>query len=287
MAREMPQVDGVTHREVLAGNVRIHVAEAGEGPPLLLLHGWPQHWWLWREVIPRLAPQHRLIMPDTRGFGWSDAPRRGYEKEQIADDVLAVLDALEVERVGLVGHDWGGWVGFLLCLRAPERFSRYLALNMAHPWIKPAKALPHVWRFAYQWILSTPGLGFWLVHRTRSIERSLARSGLSEHDARVFASQFREPERARASVQLYRTFVLREQTRVRGRYRKKRLPVPTLQLHGADDPVLRPSMLPGFEEHADDMRLEIVPDCGHFIVDERPELVAERAREFFAAPIST
>jgi len=58
--------------------------------------------------------------------------------------------------------------------------------------------------------------------------------------------------------------------------------VPTLQLHGADDPVLRPSMLPGFEEHADDMRLELVADCGHFIVDERPELVAERAREFFA-----
>ena len=76
MAREMPEIPGVTHRDVKVNGLRIHVAEAGEGPPLLLLHGWPQHWWIWREVIPRLAPHHRLIMPDTRGFGWSEAPRR-------------------------------------------------------------------------------------------------------------------------------------------------------------------------------------------------------------------
>ncbi len=282
MGREMPQVAGVTHREILAGNVRIHVAEAGAGPPLLLLHGWPQHWWLWREVIPRLAEHHRLIMPDLRGFGWSDAPPRGYEKELLVDDALAVLDALGVEEAGLIAHDWGAWAGFLLCLRAPERVSRYLALNIAHPWIKPSKALPHLWRFTYQWIISAPWLGYWLIHRTSIVARSLRNGGLSDEDAEVFAAQFREPERARAAVLLYRTFVLHEQPRVRRRYGKQRLTVPTLQLHGADDPVLRPSMLAGFEDHADDMRLELVQDCAHFIVDQRPELVAERARVFFA-----
>ena len=69
------------------------------------------------------------------GFGWSDAPRDGYEKENMADDVLAVLDELGIEKVKLVGHDWGGWIGFLLGIRAPERFDRYLALNILHPWI--------------------------------------------------------------------------------------------------------------------------------------------------------
>ena len=113
------------HRWVhIAGGLRVHVAEAGEGPPLLLLHGWPQHWWMWKGVIPALAESHRVICPDLRGHGWTDAPPWGYEKEGLASDALALLDALEIERVGMLGHDWGGLVGFLLSLRAPERIER-------------------------------------------------------------------------------------------------------------------------------------------------------------------
>jgi pimeloyl-ACP methyl ester carboxylesterase len=248
-----------------------------------MLHGWPQHWWLWRGLIPRLAEDHRLIMPDTRGFGWSEVPDGGYDKEQFVSDALGVADALGVERFGLVGHDWGGWAGFLMCLRAPERVTGYLALNIAHPWVKPWRALPHLWRFTYQWVISTPWLGYWLIHRRRVTKKALTDAHLSEPDAEVFASQFDEPDRARASVKLYRTFVLREQPRLRGRYGKLRLTVPVLQLHGVKDPVVRKSLLPGYEDHADDMRIEFVEDCGHFIVDERPDLVAERALEFFAA----
>src|SRR5204863_7343073 len=115
------------------GGLSVHVAEAGSGPPLVLLHGWPQNWYCWRRVVPLLAPKFRLIMPDLRGHGWSDAPRRGYEKEQLADDLVGLLDALQLDEVGMVGHDWGGWVGFLACLRAPERFGGLLALGIPHP----------------------------------------------------------------------------------------------------------------------------------------------------------
>src|SRR5918999_5304513 len=126
----MPQLEGVEHRFIDVDGLRMHVAEAGEGEPVLMLHGWPQHWWEWRAVIPRLADRYRLICPDLRGHGWTDAPREGYEKERLATDVLGLLDALELERVRLVGHDWGGWVGFLLCFRAPQRIDRFLALNI-------------------------------------------------------------------------------------------------------------------------------------------------------------
>ncbi|MFI5121970.1 MAG: alpha/beta fold hydrolase, partial [Vicinamibacteria bacterium] len=133
---ELPHVDGVTHRFVGANGIVFHVALAGSAndDPVLLLHGWPQHWYEWRHLIPQLADRHRVLALDLRGFGWSDAPRRGYLKEQMATDVLAVLDALGLDRVKLVGHDWGGWIGFLLCLRAPERVDRYLALGITHPW---------------------------------------------------------------------------------------------------------------------------------------------------------
>jgi pimeloyl-ACP methyl ester carboxylesterase len=103
---DLPAVEGVTHRWVQARGLTFHVAEAGGGEdPVLLLHGWPQSWYEWRSLMPALADRHRVVAMDLRGFGWSDAPRRGYEKENLADDVLAVLDELGIERVG---HDWGG-----------------------------------------------------------------------------------------------------------------------------------------------------------------------------------
>jgi pimeloyl-ACP methyl ester carboxylesterase len=86
----LPHVDGVTHRWLEARSIRFHVAEAGSGDdPVLLLHGWPQHWYEWRYLMPALADRHRVLAPDLRGFGWSDAPRDGYLREEMARDVLA------------------------------------------------------------------------------------------------------------------------------------------------------------------------------------------------------
>lgn len=106
---ELVPVAGVHQRHVSVNGVRLHVAEAGHGPPLILLHGWPQHWWCWRHVIPRLAAERRVLAPDLRGWGWSDAPDDGYAKATFAADILALMDAEHLDRVDLVGHDWGGF----------------------------------------------------------------------------------------------------------------------------------------------------------------------------------
>lgn len=272
--------------------LRLHVAVAGpeHGRPVMLVHGWPQHWYEWRHLLPALADRHRVLALDLRGFGWSDAPRDGYEKENMADDVLAVLDALGVERVKLVGHDWGGWIGFLLGLRAPQRVERFLALNIVHPWQSGAlSALPHAWRFGYQLAIMAPLLGYRLHRGGRFVPRVLhagshVRDAWDEATVRAFADNLAEPARARAAVRLYRVFQLRELWPVlRGRYADRRLTVPTRLLFGIDDAVLRPALLAGYQDHADEMAVELVGGCGHFIADERPELVAEQAREFFAA----
>lgn len=287
---EPPHVDGVGHRWVRARGLDFHVAEAGGGEDVVLcLHGWPQHWYEWRHLLPALADRHRVLAMDLRGFGWSDAPRGGYEKENLADDVLAVLDALGVDRVKLVGHDWGGWIGFLLCLKAPQRFQRYLALNILTPWLSsPRLLLPHAWRFTYQLVNMAPFAGYMLHRRGRLIPRVLVAAS-TQKDAweqsaiDSFASNLAEPARARAAVQMYRVFQLREVLPIiRGRYARQRLTVPTRMLFGTGDIVLRPELLGDYERHADDMEVEFVPDSGHFIADEKPELVAERARDFFA-----
>jgi pimeloyl-ACP methyl ester carboxylesterase len=285
-----PHVDGVSHRWVEARGLRFHVAEAGAGDDVVLcLHGWPQHWYEWRHLLPALSDRHRVIAIDLRGFGWSDAPPGGYEKENLAADVLAVLDALGIRRVKLVGHDWGGWIGFLLCLRAPERIERYLALNILHPWLSGVRAaLPYAWRFTYQLAIMAPLVGYELHRRGRFVPRVLV-SGSTRKEAwdaptlTVFAGNLAEPARARAAVQMYRVFQLRELLPIlRGRYQGARLEVPTRLLFGIEDVVLRPELLEGYERHADEMEVELVSDCGHFIADERPELVAGHARDFFA-----
>ena len=284
-------VAGVTHRYVNVGRLRVHVAEAGEGEPVVLLHGWPQHWYVWRHVIPRLAPHFRLICPDMRGFGWTDAPRAGYEKEQLASDLLGLLDALGLDQVRLVGHDWGGFTAFLVALRAPRRVRQLIVLNMIHPWPKQVPTLLNSYRFLYQFVMAS-GLGA-LILRFRpelfstAIRQALYdRTAMTDEEINAFTDRLTEPARANATVQLYRTFLLHEAAGLAtGRYDAERLGVPTLLLFGVHDLVLRPEMLAGYEEHADDMRVELVPDAGHLVVDERPELVSERVLEFFGAGV--
>lgn len=284
-----PQVDGVTHRYVDVPGVRLHVAEAGDGPPVLLLHGWPQHWWIWRKVIPALAETHRLICPDLRGFGWSEAPAGRYEISELAADMVALLDALELDRVDLIGHDWGGYTGFLLCLNAPERIRNYLALGIVHPWFEPPKPSPAALRrTAYQFVMATPLLGESVLRFVPGFVKLALRRGAhpsmrwSEEEMDCYAESFRARDRALASSHVYRSFLTRELPRLKkGHYRSQRSSVPTRILTGEADPVIRADILAGFEPYADEMSVEEVAGCGHFIAEEKPELVVERARELF------
>jgi pimeloyl-ACP methyl ester carboxylesterase len=284
-----PEIDGVTHRYVDVPGVRLHVAEAGEGAPILLLHGWPQHWWIWRKVIPALAEGHRLICPDLRGFGWSEAPAGPYEISELADDIVALLDHLGLDQVDLIGHDWGGYTGFLLCLREPRRIRRYLALGIVHPWFEPPKVSPQsLQRSAYQFLLATPLLGEGVLRFAPDFVKLVLRRGAhpsmrwSKEELDCYAQSFRPRDHALASSHVYRSFLTRELPRLKkGQHRSRRSPVPTRILTGEADPVIRADILAGFEPYADEMSVEEVERCGHFIAEERPELVIERARELF------
>ena len=282
----LPELEGVSHRHVEVAGIRLHVAEAGAGDPVLLVHGWPQHWWCWRHVIPPLAAERRVICLDLRGFGWSDAPPGRYDKATFAADIVGALDALGIERVDLVAHDWGAWAGFLACLGHPDRFRSYLALNMYPPWPerRPSLgALLGLWRLWYQVALATPGLGQALVRRTDFPRRVITTGAVhpgawTEADLESFAAVLREPARARASVRLYRTFLLRELAPyAAGTHRGRRLRVPTLLLHGTRDLAVDHRRLGDWEAWADHMSVELRDDSGHFIAEELPGVVAERA----------
>ena len=284
--RQLPELEGVSHSYHRVRGFRMHVAEAGEGEPLVMLHGWPQHWWCWHKLIPSLAERYRVICPDLRGYGWSDAPSWGYEKESFASDVAALLDRLELSNVRLVGHDWGGMAGFLLCIKRPDLVRQYLALNTPHPWGRPdPRNLRHIWRFWYGTLMAMPVIGSRFARALPALQRRLGRTppGWSDENAQRYLSQFEEPARAHASTLTYRTFLTRElPENARGRWNGEHVHAPTLFLYGTADPVIRPSLLRGFDEHTDDGRLESIERVGHFIAEERPDIVLDRALPFFA-----
>jgi pimeloyl-ACP methyl ester carboxylesterase len=287
MDRPLPELPGVEHRFVDAGGLRVHVAEAGRGDPIVLLHGWPQHWYAWRRLIPTLAEERRVICPDLRGLGWTEAPRDGYEKEQLASDLLATLDALELDRVVLVGHDWGGFAGFLACLRAPERFERFLAMSIITPWFRPKPSPSTIAKAAYQFIIISPLFGRVVVQRVPSFIRTVLRRGAgpdhrwADEELATFGDQFRERERATATVGIYRAFQLRElRPMAKGRYADERLRVPTLLLYGEHDPVIAADSLGAWQDKADDMRVEEIPGAGHFPAEETPDEVLTRLSAF-------
>jgi pimeloyl-ACP methyl ester carboxylesterase len=279
-----PEVPGVRHRFVDAGGLRMHLAEAGQGDPIVMVHGWPQHWYLWRDVIPQLAPHARVLCPDLRGFGWSDAPSTGYDPETMALDLLALLDARGLERVRFMGHDWGGWIGFVICLRQPDRISRFVALNIVPPWpSRDPRNVLDLWRIAYQLPLALPQLGRRVV-ASGAVRLALRRASdaFGPEEIDWFARRLRG-ERARATELLYRTFLLREALPVAvGRYARLPLEVPTLLVFGERDMAIPTRVVRSHAARSDALELELVPDAGHFIVDEKPDLVADRALRFFA-----
>jgi pimeloyl-ACP methyl ester carboxylesterase len=270
----IPDVAGVEHEFVDAGGLRTHVAIAGEGPPVLLIHGWPQHWYLWRDVIPLVAPHARVIAPDLRGFGWSDLPRTGYEMDGLKRDMLALLDELGLQEVTIAGHDWGGFVGFLLALDHPDRVKSFLALNVLPPWpARDRRVLRDSWRFLYMPVLACPGLGRRAGRAAAA--RGLRDSGLDPAEVEAFVSRFRG-ERGVVTERVYGSFLRRLPQVIRGRYSAADLHVPTRLVFGTRDPVLTARAARDAAAQTDQLELELVDDAGHFVVDEKPELVADR-----------
>ena len=291
LAPDLPEVPGVRHRLARVDGVRLHFAEAGEGAPVVLQHGWPEHWYAWRHVIPELARTRRVIAPDLRGFGWSEAPSGSYEKATLASDLLGLLDVLELEQVDLVGHDWGAFAGFLAALRAPERFRRFLALGIIHPWPRPdpAAMLRRLPALSYQFVLAVPLVAEMVLMSSPTAVQSgivsTAARPIEPEAARSYAVRLQQRSRAAASSALYRTFLLRElPAMMQGHYATGHLSVPTRLVVGSEDPVIRFENLGGYEEHADALELAEMQGVGHWLADEAPDRVLEHIRTFLGEP---
>jgi pimeloyl-ACP methyl ester carboxylesterase len=282
-----------THREVSANGLRLHVAEAGTGPLVLLLHGFPEFWWSWRHQLADLADAgYRVVAPDLRGYGASDKPPRGYDAFTLAGDVAGLVRALGERDAVLVGHDWGGLIAWTVATLHPRVVRRLLVLNTPHPrrlraalLTDPRGQLRATARYVLRF--QVPRHGETLLTRNGGAYAARLLSEWSgpawrrtaEHAeaARRCAEAIRIPAAAHSALEYYR-WATRSLLRPDGlRYAKlmqQPVTAPTLQLHGTADPALLPRTAQGSGRYvAGPYEWRLLDGLGHFPHQEAPELV--------------
>lgn len=249
---DLPGGRAVTHRDVAANGARFHVAEVGDGPLVLLLHGFPQFWWTWRHQLTALADAgYRAVAMDLRGVGGSDRTPRGYDPANLALDITGVIRSLGEPDAALVGHDLGGYLAWTAAVMRPKLVRRLVVSSMPHPrrWrsammadFGQTRASSHIWGFQRPFIPERQ-----LVADDGALVAELIRDWSGpllpeDADLDVYRRAMCIPSTAHCSIEPYR-WMMRSMARPDGLqfYRRMKRPVrvPTLHLHGSLDPVMR------------------------------------------------
>ena len=254
----------------------------------MLLHGWPQTWHEWRKLIPLLAERHRIIAPDLPGLGESSRPADGYDKQSIASDLREMCQQLELGRFHLVGHDWGGPSAFALACLAPESIRTLAILDVTIPGVGPDISQGgRRWHHAFH---MTPELPEALVagHEREYLgwfyrEFCWQRGAIAQTNIDEYLRCYTQPGAMRAGFEYYRAL---PQDKADNRALLDsgfRLPMPVLALGGA-----RTEARGRAEEPLESLRTiasnvtgGAIPECGHFIPEEQPAVLAERLLDFF------
>jgi pimeloyl-ACP methyl ester carboxylesterase len=278
----------VEHHTDLVNGVRLHYVTAGEGVPVVLLHGWPQTWYEWRRIIPALAARYSVVAPDLRGLGDSSRPATGYDKRTVAEDVYLLLQKLDLGRVFLVGHDWGGPVAYALAAAHPERVRRLVLLDTMIPLAESAGSVASVpgvlplWHIAFHGVRDLPEA---LVTGRERIylswffrELAYDPSAITSEDVEEYVRCYSAPGALRAGFEYYRAA---DQDAVHNRENAHtKLKMPVLALggrRGGFGPLVKISA----ESVAEDVRGEALDRCGHWIPEERPEILVNQLLRFF------
>ncbi len=277
-------------RSVVTNGVSLHVAQAGpeDGPPVILLHGFPEYWAGWRHQIGPLADAgFRVLAPDQRGYNRSDKPEgiAAYALDVLAADVVGLIDANGWSQAALVGHDWGGLVAWWVALTAPDRVERLAILNAPHPVAFRRYVRTHPAQLLRSWyvgVFQLPWLPEFAFRRRnwRGLTRALvttSRPGtFSEDDLARYRQAWSEPGAIRAMIHWYRA-ALRDRPEPPG---SPRIRVPTRLLWGPGDRFLSRGLAEASLAFCDEGRLEWVEGATHWLQHEEPERVNRLLLDF-------
>ena len=278
-----------TSRYVDTGELRLHAVTGGEGPPLLLVHGWPQFWYQFRLIMPALARDFSVVAVDQRGIGLSDKPPDGYDTATLANDLVALMDALGHQRFALYGTDVGMPVAYALAADHRERVDRLVVSEAPIPGVSPSPPLflppplnAMLWHLAFNQL---PEINEQLVTGREDIffgaefDASAGTRKLPDDTVRYYIDTLKDPDRLRGSFGFYRaipaSITQNEQRKTR------RLTLPVLAIGGAESSGEGPGNT--MKLTADDVQTLVIPGCAHWVAEQAPEQLLAALTTFLAS----
>lgn len=293
LVRRLP---GFQSKFATANGVRLHYVIGGKGPPLVLIPGHPETWWAYRKIMPALARDFTVIVPEIRGMGSSEVTTGGYDKKTMQEDIFQLVRQLGYDKVNMTGHDIGAMVAFAFAANHPEATIKLALLDVPHPddsWLT-FPSIPAEGSFGAKIDAAHPPFPWWFAfHNVGPLaERLLAGNGMRDYiaylfsymlndnskieplDLAVFGDRYSSPDRIRAGHAWYRAWP--QDIRERRSYPKVTMPVLGLGATYAGYEALKI-----MDKQATNFRLVEVKNSGHFVVMEQPEFITQQLRAFF------
>ncbi len=275
------------HDYLISNGIRLHYVTQGEGPLMLMLHGFPEFWYSWRHQIPEFAKDFKVVALDLRGYNDSDKPKAqsAYVMDEFIKDVEGVIKGLGYDRCVLVGHDWGGAIAWSFAYFHPEMVEQLIVLNLPHP-AKFAEGLrtpQQLLRSSYIFLFQLPWLPELLLQSSdyQAIENAFKgmavnKTAFTQADINAYKDAAAKRGALTAMLNYYRNFtqqkVLSEDWSV--------LEVPTLMIWGEEDTALGKELTYGTAAYVRNLQIRYIPKCSHWVQQEQPQLVNQYMREF-------
>lgn len=279
----MEELEGLEEKFIETNGLKLHTVITGKGEPIVLLHGFPDFWYGWKNIIPGLKDEYKLIIPDMRGYNTSDKPEgeKNYTIDLLVKDIKGLCAALNLEKVTLAGHDWGGMVAWCLAEQYPNLLNKIIILNAPHPKIfldslisdkKQQQSSSYIFRF------QSEGGDFLKENNFQFLQLAVfagARNpkAFTKEDKKRYFEAWSQPGAITAGVNYYRAFP----TSYKG---TGMIDVPTLVIWGMRDIFLRPKLLDRIPEFVKDLRVVRIEDSSHWILHDAPLDVIKLIKDF-------
>lgn len=289
----MKEIEGLKHENIEANGINFHYVTAGEGPLVLMLHGFPEFWYSWRHQIPLLAKKYKVVVPDMRGYNETDKPRgvKNYSLDVLIEDVRCLAEKLKGsdEKFILMAHDWGGVIAWEFAHKHPDMLEKLIILNAPHLTIynkhirRPRQLLSSYYIFLFQ----IPGLAeFGLSRRgNMGVARLLKttavnKDAFSDEDLDAFREAFNKPYALTSAINYYRALFRGGRQMMKNRP-KNRIPCSTLVIWGEQDVALTKELTYDMNKFVSgDFDIKYIPESGHWVQQEAAETVNSYLKEF-------
>ncbi|MDJ0899273.1 MAG: alpha/beta hydrolase [Xenococcus sp. MO_188.B8] len=273
---------------ILSNGVRLHYVTQGEGPLMLMLHGYPEFWYSWRYQIPEFAKDYKVVALDLRGYNESEKPqeRAAYGIAELIKDVEGVIKGLGYDRCILVGHDWGGAIAWSFAYAHPEMLEKLIVMNSPHL-AKFAAALRsnpqqmlRSWYILFFQIPLLPELRLqfdnYRAIASAFIDSAINKTAFTPEDLAAYKNAAAKPGALTAMINYYRNIFPRPLNQTTWDV----LQVPTLMIWGKNDKFLGKELTYDTQDYVKDFQLRYIPNCSHWVQQEQPNLVNQYMREF-------